>query len=44
MRVLGLGQTSMNKDKEVKVVNVKKFSEEEVLTAFQNKCADLGIK
>jgi hypothetical protein len=42
MRVLGLGQTSMDKNKEVKVVNVKQFSEEQILLAFQDKCADLG--
>ena len=43
MRVLGLGQTSMDKNKEVKVVNVKQFSEEEILLAFQNKCHHIGI-
>lgn len=42
MRVLGLGQTSMDKNKEVRVVNVKQFSEEQILLAFQDKCADLG--
>jgi hypothetical protein len=40
MRVLC--QTSMNKNKEVRVVNVKQFSEEQILLAFQDKCADLG--
>ena len=41
MRVSGLGQTNMNQNKEVKVVNVKKFTEEEVMEAFQKKCIDL---
>ena len=42
MRVLGLGQNKMNQNREVKVVNVKKFKEEEVMEAFQKKCIDLG--
>ena len=42
MRVLGLGQTSMDKNKEVKVINVKQFSEEQIVLAIQDKCAELG--
>ena len=42
MRVLGLGQNKMHQTKEIKVVNVKKFKEEEVIEAFQKKCIDLG--
>ena len=42
LRVLGLDQTSTDKNKEVKVVNVKQFSEREILLAFQNKCDELG--
>ena len=42
MRVLGLGQNSIDKNKGVQVVNVKQFSEDDVLLAFQNKCGNLG--
>ena len=42
MRVLGLAQTTMDQNKEIKVVNVKRFKEEEVVSAFQKKCEELG--
>ena len=42
MRVLGLDKTKTRNDKEIKVVNVKKFKEDEIIIAFQNKCAEVG--
>jgi hypothetical protein len=42
MRVLGLEKSNMDKNKEIKVVNVKKFKEEEIILAFHNKCAEVG--
>ena len=42
MRVLGLEKSNMDKNKEIKVVNVKKFKEEEIIIAFQTKCAEVG--
>ena len=40
MRVLGLERSNVDKNKEIKVVNWKKFKEEEIIVAFQNKCAE----
>ena len=42
MRVLGLASTTVDKNKEVKVVSVNKYKEEEIVAAFQKKCEDLG--
>jgi hypothetical protein len=42
IHVLGLEKSNMDKKKEIKVVNVKKFKEEEIILAFQNKYADIG--
>ena len=42
MRVLGLDKTKTANNKEIKVVNVKKFKEDDIIIAFQNKCAEAG--
>jgi hypothetical protein len=40
--VLGLEKSNMDKNKEIRVVNVTKFKEDEIILAFQKKYADIG--
>jgi len=42
MKVLGLLESNQDKSKEIKVLSVTHFSEEEVLKAFQTKCSQVG--
>ena len=42
MRVLGLGGTAVDKNKMVKAISVKQYTEDQILLAFQRKCEDLG--
>ena len=44
MRLLGLYENRMDKNKEVKVVTVNQFSEDDIILAFQTQCSELGEK